>query len=253
MPTPSHSTSVPQPPDALPLVDRIEAALEEMIVKGDLSVGTRLPGERTLMQRLGVSRPVVREAISRLKSRGLLRVYPSKGTFVTGTPEWGVDSQWQSWMVGDRERALAMSEVADCLNVRAAELAALRAGEADLAELRLAHECFEQQCERRNVPDIVHWDKVFHHRVAVCAGNPVLVSFLKQIHEAMKATHRSTLAAPSTTERSLGEHRELLAAIEARDSARAARAALAHADSARREILRETADDGGYAEAEAAP
>jgi GntR family transcriptional regulator, transcriptional repressor for pyruvate dehydrogenase complex len=228
------------PPEDVPLSDRVEAALETMIIEGQLAVGSRLPGERVLMARLGVSRPVVREAISRLKSRGLLRVYPSRGTFVTGTPEWGVGSQWQSWMAGDRERALNFHEVAACLTERAAALAAERSSDADLAELRLAHLCFEQQCERGNVADIVHWDKVFHYRLAICSGNPVLASFVKDVHDAMKASHRSTLAERPTTQLSLQEHAEILAAVEARDPERAVRAATAHNDRARREIVKET-------------
>jgi GntR family transcriptional regulator, transcriptional repressor for pyruvate dehydrogenase complex len=233
-----------QPPETAPLSERVEAMLEEMIVKGDLAVGSRLPGERTLMKRLEVSRPIIREAISRLKSRGLLRVYPSKGTFVTGTPEWGVDSQWQSWMVGDRERALALDEVASCLGVRATELAAHRTSDDDLAELRLAHTCFEQQCERGNIADVIHWDKVFHYRVAVCSGNPVLASFVKDVYDAMKATHRSTLADPDNARISLDEHRAILEAIEARDVARAGAAARRHHDRARAEIIRETEQGG---------
>jgi GntR family transcriptional regulator, transcriptional repressor for pyruvate dehydrogenase complex len=240
MPDPANPAPAIHPPEDAPLSDRVEAALEAMIIDGQLAVGSKLPGERILMARLGVSRPVVREAISRLKSRGLLRVYPSRGTFVTGTPEWGVGSQWQSWMAGDRERALNFHDVAACLTVLAAELAAAGTSDADLAELRLAHMCFEQQCERGSVADIVHWDKVFHYRLAVCSGNPVLAAFVKDIHDAMKASHRSTLADRKTTQLSLREHAEILAAVEARDPERAGRAAVAHNDRARREILNET-------------
>jgi GntR family transcriptional regulator, transcriptional repressor for pyruvate dehydrogenase complex len=252
MPDPSPKTA--EPPGSVPQTDRVEQALEEMIVTGQLEVGSRLPGERTLMERLGVSRPVVREAIGRLKGRGLLRVYPSRGTFVTGTPEWGIDAQWQSWMAGDRERALMLNEVSACLNSRAAELAAQRCSEADLAELRLANTCFAQQCERGAVPDIIHWDRVFHYRLALCSGNPVLASFVKDIHDAMKATHRSTLADPHTTRASLTEHAEIVAAIEARDPERAMRAVSVHEARSRDEILRETSDGAeSGSEAAAAP
>ena len=65
------------------LAHQVEAKIEDLIAAGEYAVGSRLPGERELMKRLEVSRPVVREAIGRLESRGLLRVYPSKGTFVT--------------------------------------------------------------------------------------------------------------------------------------------------------------------------
>ena len=97
------------------LAHQVEAKIEDLIAAGEYAVGSRLPGERELMKRLEVSRPVVREAIGRLESRGLLRVYPSKGTFVTGTPEWGVKAQWQSWVARDRTKLLAVLEVRECL------------------------------------------------------------------------------------------------------------------------------------------
>src|ERR687887_677683 len=100
-----------RPPEPARLSDQVENQIEDLIVSGDFAVGTRLPGERALLQRFSVSRTVIREAISRLESRGLLRVYPSRGTFVTGTPEWGVKAQWQSWVARDSDKLLSILEV----------------------------------------------------------------------------------------------------------------------------------------------
>src|SRR5436305_472090 len=104
----SEPASLPtiRPPEPGRLAEQVEAQIEDLIVTGEFAVGTRLPGERALLQRFSVSRTVIREAISRLDSRGLLRVYPSKGTYVTGTPEWGVKAQWQSWVARDSSKLL---------------------------------------------------------------------------------------------------------------------------------------------------
>lgn len=220
------------------LSDQVEARLEEMIAGGEFGVGSRLPGERALMKRLNVSRPVVRGAIGRLESRGLLRVYPSKGTFVTGTPEWGVKAQWQSWVARDRGKLLALLEVRECLEVRAAALATERASESQLAELRLAQLSFEQQFERGALADMSHWDKVFHHQIGVCSGNPVLASFIENVNETIRSARRSTLADRGAAQRSLGEHRRIIEAMEHREAPEAMRAISDHMASTRDTVAR---------------
>ncbi len=225
------------PPEPPLLSEQVESRIEEMIATGELTLGSKLPGERTLIARFSVSRPVVREAIKRLESRGLLRVYPSRGTYVTGTPEWGVRAQWQSWVAKDRDRVLALLEVRESLEVRAAALAVERASDEELAELRLAHLSFEQQCERGSVADLNHWDKVFHHRLAAATGNPVLASFVQNLNETLSSSRRSVLAAPEHRRLSCEEHARILHAVEARDADAAMFAVTAHLSRVRGDIL----------------
>ncbi len=225
-----------RPPDAGRLAHQIESQIEDLIVSGEFEVGSRLPGERALLQRFSVSRPVIREAISRLETRGLLRVYPSSGTYVTGTPEWGVKAQWQSWVARDTEKLLAILEVRECLETRAAALATERASDDELAELRLAHLNFEQQVARGSVADISHWDKTFHHEIATCSGNSVLASFVQNVNDVIRSQRRSILADPAIAQRSLVQHRRIVEAVEARDAERAVSAVAEHLGSTRRTI-----------------
>jgi GntR family transcriptional repressor for pyruvate dehydrogenase complex len=225
-----------RPPEPGRLSDQVEAQIEDLIVSGEFAVGTRLPGERALLQRFSVSRTVIREAISRLESRGLLRVYPSSGTYVTGTPEWGVRAQWQSWVAGDSDKLLAILEVRECLETRAAALATERATDEDLAELRLAQLNFEQQVERRSVADMSHWDKVFHLQLATCSRNSVLASFVQNVNDVITAQRRSILADQAVARRSLVQHGRIVEAIEAQDAQRAIRAVAEHLRSTRETI-----------------
>lgn len=225
-----------KPPAPGRLSDQVEAQIERLIVTGEFAVGTRLPGERALLERFSVSRTVIREAISRLESRGLLRVYPSKGTYVTGTPEWGVKAQWHSWVARDSSKLLAILEVRECLEVRAAALAIERADDDDLAELRLAHLNFEQQCARESLADMSHWDKIFHHQLATCSHNSVLASFVRNVNEVIVSQRRSILADPAVARRSLDQHRRIVEAVEARDAERAMRAVAEHIASTRETI-----------------
>src|SRR5258708_38915344 len=94
-------TSMFTPLEATRLSDQAESLIEELITNGELKVGARLPGERELVNRLGVSRTVVREAIGRLASRGILHVQAGKGTFVTGTASFAFNERLQAWLGGD--------------------------------------------------------------------------------------------------------------------------------------------------------
>lgn len=230
------------PPEPQRLSDQVESQIEDLIASSEFPVGSRLPGERTLMTRLSVSRPVIREAINRLESRGLLRVYASRGTYVTGTPEWGVKAQWQSWVSKDQGKVLALLEVRECLEIRAAVLACERGSEAELAELRLSHLSFEQQVARASVADMSHWDKVFHHQLAVCSGNPVLASFIQNANDTLTTQRRSVLALPPVAARSLEEHGIILEAVESRNSIAAMSAVAQHLESTRQAILKTTSD-----------
>ena len=200
-------------------------------------MGSRIPGERLLMQRLSASRPVIREAITCLESRGLVRVYPSKGTFVTGTPEWGIKAQWQSWVAKGRSKVLSLLEVRESLEILAAQLAAERASEREIAESGLVHTCFEQQVNRGSESDMSRWDKLFHYQLAVCSGNEVLASFIQNANDTIVTQRRPLLAAPGTAVRSLAEHAQILEAVERHQPNEAVAAVRAHISSSREATL----------------
>jgi len=70
-----------------PLYGHLVSLLENAIAKGELPSGTRVPPERALAQRLKISRTTVVSAYRELESRGLLRGYVGRGTFVCAAPE----------------------------------------------------------------------------------------------------------------------------------------------------------------------
>src|SRR5215213_11930277 len=72
---------------ARPLYGHLVTLVESAIARGDLPSGSRLPPERELAQRLHISRTTVVSAYRELESRGLLRGYVGRGTFVCAAPE----------------------------------------------------------------------------------------------------------------------------------------------------------------------
>ena len=71
-----------QPIDAARLSDAVVAQIEALILQGVLRPGERLPGERDLADRMGVSRPSLREALAAMQADGLLVTRPGAGVFV---------------------------------------------------------------------------------------------------------------------------------------------------------------------------
>jgi GntR family transcriptional repressor for pyruvate dehydrogenase complex len=226
------------PLEATRLSDQAESLIEELITSGELKVGAKLPGERELVNRLGVSRTVVREAIGRLASRGILHVQAGKGTYVTGTPSFAFDERWQAWLSGDLEKVGAMLAVREVLEVKGAAWAAERATDEDLKELQAAHAEFERAVKSGPVSDVAQADKLFHYQLAVCAHNDVLTSFVHSINESIVATRRSSLASPGGASQSLEEHRAILLAVETRDPHLASDAVARHIGRVRRDLDR---------------
>ena len=69
------------------LAQRVVAGLKDKILAGDLPPGRKLPSEAELIEEFGVSRTVVREAVSRLQAEGLVETFQGRGSFVLAMPE----------------------------------------------------------------------------------------------------------------------------------------------------------------------
>src|ERR1043165_9943205 len=97
-----------------PLYGHLVSLLESAIARGELPSGTRVPPERTLAQRLKISRTTVVSAYRELESRGLLRGYVGRGTFVCAAPEpEGTPFAWRGKIAaGARLLSLAAGEPA---------------------------------------------------------------------------------------------------------------------------------------------
>ena len=209
-----------------PLVDLAVAQLREQVLSGQWAVGTRLPAETELAQRLEVGRSTVREAVRALVHAGLLETRQGSGTYVRSvTPE----AAWEPRL--RRAAVLDAYEVRQALEVQAARLAATRRTDADIAALRAC--LAERERARAHGKDarFIELDLAFHRAVVAAAHNPLLAemfdSFVAVLREALL-----TVVADS----GLGDvgadaaHTRLAEAIEAGDAAAAERATHDHLD-----------------------
>lgn len=220
----------------LGLADQVASAIEHEIRAGQLAEGARLPTEQMLAQQFGVSRTVVREAVSRLKSAGLIDTRQGSGTYVRKP---GVQPlRFDPAISATLEAVLQIVETRRALECEAAELAAERGSKEDVRRIRTALRAIQRAVESGQ--DGVEEDVRFHRAIAQAARNPFLKLTLDYLSQFLSSATRVTRANEARS-RKLGmevlrEHEALVDAIEAGDSSAARAAAARHLRNAARRI-----------------
>ncbi|GAB7029399.1 FCD domain-containing protein [Streptomyces sp. NPDC021749] len=163
-----------------PLVEQAAQRLRDQITGGHWPVGTRLPGETTLAKTLGVGRSTVREALRALAGAGLVRPRQGAGVFVIATePTEDWPTRLRRAAVGDVYEVRAMVEV------QAAQLAAVRRTDEDVAALHAALEG-RRAAAGAGTAAFVDADIALHAAVVAAAHNPVLADLFTEFVPALR-------------------------------------------------------------------
>jgi GntR family transcriptional repressor for pyruvate dehydrogenase complex len=214
------------------LSDRVADALATEIQAGRFAAGEKLPTESSLSAQFGVSRTVVREAVSRLRSLGM--VDPRQGSGVYVLPAGLAPLAFDVDRSVSQQAVIQMVEVRRALEAEAAELAAERRDRNDVRQIREALDAVDAAVAagRNGVAE----DVEFHRRIAKAARNPFLLDTLRYLSESLQRATRVTRANEARRAdfaRAVRlEHQRILRAIEAGDPAAARRAGARHMDNA---------------------
>lgn len=220
------------------LADQAYAALFHRIVTGEFPEGEALPSEHELSAQFSISRPVVREALRRLRAEGLIASQQGRGSFVQPRPAVDVSSRHLS----DKIRPLLDNlEFRAAIEPQAAMLAAQRRTDADLDAMRKAVDNYEQVAVvNGGVGE--HLDFAFHLAVATATHNHRFIEAIKTV--AYDIDHGVNLARYLVRfehlERSrsvLSDHSRILDAIALREPEAAAEAMRQHLRRARERML----------------
>lgn len=160
------------PERRLSLAQQLVLDLSRKILAGELPAGSKLPTEQALTLERGVSRTVVREAMSRLQAEGLVETRRGIGTFVVDATGPG-DFQGSRDEEGAAFDVVALIELRLSLEIEAAAIAAQRATGAQLQALHAALEqahALVQASEERTALDFE-----FHLQIALCTGNSFFI------------------------------------------------------------------------------
>lgn len=219
------------------LTDRVCGALIELISGDDFPPGSRLPSEMTMASRFGVSRTVIREAVSRLKSEGLVESRQGSGVFVR---ERNMDSPFRI-DPSILESVHSVLQVVELRQVLEGEIAALAAKRRSIAQLDAIRQTLKQiDVDVGTGGDGVDADIAFHRSIAEATGNPhflALVQFLFNFLRSATQTTRSIEATRATlTQQVKDEHLAIVEAVSRRDAEAARAAARLHMERASRRL-----------------
>jgi GntR family transcriptional repressor for pyruvate dehydrogenase complex len=218
-----------QPVHAEKLSTAVIDQVEKLILRGILRPGERLPSERELADRLGVSRPSLREAISALQERGLLTARANAGVFVSDV----LGSAFAPPLValfGQHDEAKF-----DYLSFRrdmeglAAERAARLGSDTDLAVVQTVFDKMEAAHAKRDPRDEAALDAEFHLAIIEASHNVIMLHMMRSMYELLQEgvfyNRQIMFKRRTTRDALLDQHRAINVALQARDP-RGARAAV---------------------------
>lgn len=164
------------------LVDEVVENLRQWIDSGGLKRGDRLPSEPELVAQLGVSRTVLREAIIRLQTVGLVTVKRGMGTYVANQSDFtACVGLMRTLMDLSPDELIRFIEVRDAIESHAARMAANLATEKDVAELESL--CTELENSHDDLDQAMQIDLRFHLRIIDITGNELMRGILTVLRE----------------------------------------------------------------------
>lgn len=205
--------------------DNLSAKLEQMIVRGELARGARLPPEREFAVQLGVSRASVREALRELELKGMVDRRPGRGTIVADAGRT-LHSGSLLAVMSDAERTVAeVMDLRAAIEPPIASRAASRATPRDVERLTAIHREMERN---RSAARAAELDVEFHQEIGRAARNPLLMKLVEVASEWMTPSRNGPLLSRQRRGRSLQAHGRILNAIAAHDPDAASAAMAEH-------------------------
>jgi GntR family transcriptional regulator, sialic acid-inducible nan operon repressor len=217
------------------LSDEVFSRLKALIENGELKAGDDMPSERELMERFGVGRPAIREAMQALAGKGLVEISHGERAKVLQVTAESIFRQV------DLPAKLMLSGSSDSLEyLKSARIffergmvreAAAKAAPADIADL---HALVERQSQ--NIGDselFIDADMAFHQKIAEISGNPIFAAVSGAMLGWLKSYHTEMLIWTGRENFTLAEHDEIIRAIEKGDADLAEKAMIKHLERSR--------------------
>ncbi len=199
------------------VTDEAITKIKDMILSGELAAGDRLPPEKELSEKLGLSRSSLREAVKALEIIRVLDVRRGDGTYVTSL-EPQLLNEAMSFIVDlhQDKSILEIFEVRRILEPAAAGIAAGRIGTEQLAAL---HATLASVNEETSIEALVEHDLIFHSLITAAADNAYMASVLDALSSStVRARIWRGLTQEKAVDRTLAEHTAIIEALERGDA-----------------------------------
>ncbi|WP_299612938.1 FadR/GntR family transcriptional regulator [uncultured Tateyamaria sp.] len=218
--------------------DKLSAAvirqIEQLILRGILRPGERLPPERDLAERMGVSRPSLRDAIGTLQETGLLTAKPGAGVYVADVLGSAFAPALTELFARHDEAVFDYLSFRRDMEGLAAERAARLASDTDLAVVQKVFEKMEAAHPKRNGEEEARLDAQFHMAIIEASHNVIMLHMMRSMYQLLRDGvfyNRQIMFKQRTTRQALlDQHRQINEALQTRDPDAARTAVHAHLD-----------------------
>lgn len=224
------------------LADQVAQNLVDFIAAQELKPGDSLPSETKLAEQLGVSRPIIREALKTLVGRGIIETVSGKGAVVRPLDSLALSYYFERAISLEEQSVLDLMEVRQGLEVRSAVLAAERRTPDELAKMQDI--VSEMSTKLHDFAVYADHDVALHLEIAAATHNLMLFNLIESIRESLKNSILEGLRRRRTDEQLKvvqGLHEAVVEAIEKRDPKAAGQAMTEHFEDA---VMAFMVDDG---------
>lgn len=196
------------------------ARLRDHVEAAGLKAGDRLPSERTLAERLRISRASLKQAIVVLEVQGLVEIRHGGGTYLRAD---SLAPEPVATLEARRQRLPDVLDAREAIETKLAQLAAHRRTDDDLARIDAALDAMRAEIAEGSLG--VDGDRQFHEAVTDAARSTLLAKFMAEMAVQIAESRQESLQQPKRPEKSLAQHERIAEAIRKRDG-RAAGAAM---------------------------
>ena len=206
--------------------------IEQLILRGILRPGERLPSERDMAEKLGVSRPSLRDAISELADRGLLASRAGSGVFVAEVLGSAFSPALIDLFSTHEEAVFDYIAFRRDMEGMAAERAARLGSETDLRVIDTIFRKMEAAHQKRDPTDEAQLDAEFHMAIIEASHNVIMLHMLRSMFDLLRQgvfyNRQVMFKNRMTRDQLLDQHRAMNTAVQARDPVAARAAVEAH-------------------------
>jgi len=216
------------------LSQQVSEQIIMLITEGRLKPGDRLPSELDLIDQFGVSRPVLREALSSLETLEILSRSPRGGTYINKRVG---SSPYQAMLAISINNIPAVIEARMALELGLVTIAAEKITDTHLKQLEKSIEGIRKYAEQ----DYGKYDKEFHRIIAYSVDNPILEGMIESLLIAHNKTN--SLIPFREPKKTINDHKAIYEALKKRDSAKAFKEMYKHLSYVQEKILKFSKED----------
>lgn len=206
--------------------------IEQLILRGILRPGERLPSEREMAERLGVSRPSLRDAIADLAGRGLLSIRPGAGVFVAEVLGSAFSPALTELFATHDEAVFDYIAFRRDMEGMAADRAARLGSATDLRVIDTIFQKMQAAHQKRDPSDEAQLDAEFHMAIIEASHNVIMLHMMRSIFELLRQgvfyNRLVMFRNRMTRDQLLDQHLAINVAIQARDPEAARAAVISH-------------------------